>query len=360
LSVIIFLVVLSILVIVHEFGHFILAVKNGVLVKRFSIGFGPKLFGVKKNGTEFCVCLIPLGGYVKMAGEEPSEHTKGEENEYLSKPVGKRAQIIVAGALLNYLLAFLLFTFVFMVGNPTATSKVGRVIDGFPAASHNIKQDDRIIAIDGKQIQYWEELTEIIHKRLEGSVTLTIKRGDRTFNTTLEPSVREIKNIFGKTIKIAQIGIAPSTEIIIVKHNPVEALVLGGQRLWFFTATTYKGLWAMITGSMPVKESMTGPIGIFFLTKETAKLGFIYLVHFMALLSAALAIFNLLPFPVLDGGHLIFLGIEKVRKKPVSVKVQEKITQVAIVLLIALMLFVSYGDITKFGIKEKILGMFKK
>ena len=360
MAVITFLIVLSILVIVHEFGHFIVARKNGVCVERFSIGFGPKLFGVKRKDTEYCVCAVPLGGYVKMKGEEPTEKLSGKGDEYMAKAVGQRAQIIVAGSLLNYLLAFVLFSFVFLVGNPTATSKVGNIVEGYPAASANIKTDDRIIAIDKKPIKYWEELTEVIHNRFQGSVTLTIERGNKTFDVALTPSVREVKNIFGKTIKIAQIGIAPSTEIIMVKHNPAQAVVLAAQRLWFFTMTTYKGLWAMLTGAMPVKESMTGPIGIFFLTKETAKLGFIYLVHFMALLSAALAIFNLLPFPVLDGGHLIFLGIEKARKRPVSVKVQEKVTQVAIFLLVALMLFVSYGDITKFGIKDKILGLFKK
>ncbi|MDP2920991.1 MAG: site-2 protease family protein, partial [Candidatus Omnitrophota bacterium] len=156
------------------------------------------------------------------------------------------------------------------------------------------------------------------------------------------------------------IGIAPSDEVVYVKYGFFKSIYMGAEKLWTLTYITCRALWASVTGAIPMKESMTGPIGIFYITGQAARLGMVYLLQLMGVLSASLAIFNLLPVPVLDGGHILFLMIEKIRKKPVSIKIQENITQVGMSLLIILMLFVFYNDFIRFGIFEKISNLWKR
>jgi regulator of sigma E protease len=174
------------------------------------------------------------------------------------------------------------------------------------------------------------------------------------------PIVRETKDLFGKKMSIALVGIAPSQKIESVKYGFFQAWGMGFRKVIDLTVLTYKALGAIFTGQMSVKESMTGPIGIFVITGQAAKMGLIYLLHLMAILSASLAIFNLLPFPVLDGGHIIFLGIEKLRGKPLSYKAQENIANVGVALLILLTVFIFYNDIIKFQVVEKVVHIFKK
>ncbi|MFH1407140.1 MAG: RIP metalloprotease RseP [Candidatus Omnitrophota bacterium] len=359
MSFIIFLLVLSVLIFVHESGHFLLARRLGVRVKTFSFGFGKKLFKLKGKETEYCISAIPIGGYIKMAGDETGEKLTGAREEFLSRSVRDRFLIIFAGPALNYLMALLLFWMIFAVGNPTMTAKVGDVLDGFPAKESGIQKNDVIVAIDGKPLNSWDEVTEIVHKKLSGEVKVTLKRQDRTRDFIIRPRVREVKNLLGQKVKIAQIGIAPAGEIIMVKYPLPQAIALGTKKLLTFTQMTYKALWRIVTGGLPLKESLSGPVGIFFITKEAAKAGFIYLLQIVALLSASLAIFNLLPIPVLDGGHIIFLGLEKIRKKPLNPRVQEAITNVAVYFLIFLGAIVIYNDLSRFGILGKIVTIFK-
>lgn len=354
MSIIVFIIALSVLILVHEFGHFIIAKKNGVRIERFALGFGPKLFSIKKNYTEYAVCLIPLGGYVKMAGDEAQEKRVGAPWEYLSKSVLQRISIVFAGPFLNYLLSFVIFALVFMMGNPSLTTRVGEALDGFPAKSAGILKEDKIISADGKGVKYWEELTEIIHKKTDGPLSLTVDRRGRRIDFVITPQVKEMKNIFGQQQKIGLIGIRPVGETVMVRENIGRAIYLSGQKLVFITVITYKALWLMATGAMSFKDSVTGPVGIFYITAEAARTGFVYLLQIIAILSASLAIFNLLPIPVLDGGHILFLIIEKIRKKPLSVKVQERITQVGIAALITLTVFAFYSDFSRFGWLEKI------
>jgi len=355
LSVISFLFVLSVLVIIHEFGHFIAAKRLGVKVEKFSFGFGPKLLGIKKGDTEYIISLILLGGYVKMAGDEP-ETAKGEAFEFLSKSVWQRFQIVFFGPFLNYLLGFLLFWFVFFVGSPTATNKVGAILDDYPAKSSGLQKDDRIISVDGKETRYWEDLTDIIHNKKEGSLRLSLVRktgsGDKTLEVTVIPKRAEVTDIFGKKRSISLIGIAPSNDTVDVRYGFFASFIKAGKQIYKLTEITYKSLLFLATGKMSARESVTGPIGIFIITGRAAALGIIYLLQMMAVLSASLAIFNLLPLPVLDGGHILFLVIEKIRRRPLSVRFQEIATQVGLTLLIGLMLFVFYSDILKFILKR--------
>jgi len=360
LSLVSFIIVLSILVIVHEFGHFIVAKKMGVRVEKFSIGFGPEIMGITKAETRYSISLIPLGGYVKLAGETSVEGVKGEKWEYLSRTVGERVRIIFAGPLLNYILAFLIFSFVFMAGSPTLTAKIGKVMPGYPAKSAGLKTGDRILNINGKDVVYWEDVTKIIHTNKNPEMKLLVERNGEQVSIIAMPKSQDMKTIFGSRKNISIIGIAPSDEVVYVKYGFLKSIYMGAEKLWMLTYITCRALWASITGAIPVKESMTGPIGIFYITGQAAKLGLVYLLQLMGVLSASLAIFNLLPVPVLDGGHILFLMIEKIRKKPVSIKMQENVTQIGMGLLIVLMVFVFYNDFMRFGIFEKVAHLWKK
>ena len=359
-SLISFIIVLSILVIVHEFGHFIVAKKMGVAVEKFSIGFGPEIVGVTKRETRYSISLIPLGGYVKLAGETGVEGVEGDKREYMSRTVGERVRIIFAGPLLNYILAFFIFSFVFMVGNPTLTAKVGKVMPGYPAESAGLKAGDKIISINNKNVLYWEDVTNIVHTNKNQELSLLVNRDGVETVVQVTPKSQEMNTLFGSKKKISIMGIAPSDEIVYVKYDFIKSIYMGAEKLWTLTYITCRALWASVTGAIPIKESMTGPIGIFYITGQAAKMGLVYLLQLMGVLSASLAIFNLLPVPVLDGGHILFLAIEKIRKKPVSVKMQENVTQVGISLLIVLMLFVFYNDFIRFGIFEKLSHFWKK
>ncbi|NQU94974.1 MAG: RIP metalloprotease RseP [Candidatus Omnitrophica bacterium] len=342
------LIVFSILIIVHELGHLFMAKKVGVRVERFSLGFGKKIFGIKKGDTEYVLSLFPLGGYVKLAGDDPT-NLKGTPEEFFSKSPLKRFLIIVGGPLTNYIFAIILFSLIFMVGTPSLTSRVGRLLEGYPAVSSGVKVGDLIVEIDEKKIEYWDDLVEIVKKDTGGvPLKFKIKRGKRILNLRITPKMVEAKNVFGQKTSIGMIGVSPEQDIVFVKHNPFQAAALGGKKVITLTIATYKGIWLLITGGLPIKESVSGPIGIAVLIGEAAKMGFIYLLIIMAHINIALAVFNLLPFPILDGGHVLFLGIEKLRGKPVSPRTQEMIGNVALYVLIAFALFVSWNDIMKF------------
>ncbi|MCX5667347.1 MAG: RIP metalloprotease RseP [Candidatus Omnitrophica bacterium] len=360
MSLVYFLIVLSVLVMVHEFGHFIAAKRIGVRVEKFSLGFGPKLFSVKRGDTEYLISAIPLGGYIKMAGDEPGEALKGEKCEFLSRNAFDRFKIIIAGPLFNYILAFVLLVVVFMAGNPVTTTEIGMVLDGYPAKQAGILVGDKVLAIDGKKISYGEVLVKAVNMHGKRPMILTIDRQGIIFDKEIRPVVEKRKIGFdNKEVEIARIGIQPLQKIEKGGYGFFGSVYMGAQTLWQITIVTYKALWNMILGKLSVK-GMTGPIGIFMFTAHAAKLGIIYLINFMALLSASLAIFNLLPFPVLDGGHILFLFVEKLRGKPLSVRAQESIANIGVGLLILLTVFIFYNDIVKFGVFDRIGKLFKR
>ncbi|MCX5657046.1 MAG: RIP metalloprotease RseP [Candidatus Omnitrophica bacterium] len=360
ISILAFVLVLSILILVHEFGHFIVAKKAGVKVEKFSLGFGPVIFSLKRKDTQYCISLIPVGGYVKMSGDSPSDRLSGEAGEYLSQPVRKRMMIVSAGPALNYLLAFFVFWLVFLVGNPVITTKVGGIMKDYPAQIADIRPGDRIIKVGEKAVGNWEELTELIRKAKSETLDLVIRREDKVNIVTVYPKKEKIKNIFGKEEEVARIGITPSDEIIKIKYPFFEAASLALSKLISLTRLTFKAIFRLLIGGMALKETVSGPLGIFYVTKFAAEMGIVTLLNLLAVLSASLAIFNILPIPVLDGGHILFLLIEKFRGKAVSLKTQERITQIGIAALIALMVFVSYNDLVRFQIFEKIAHFWRK
>lgn len=358
MSLLIFILVLSILVIVHEYGHFATARSLGVRVEKFSIGFGPRLFSRTIDGVEFMVCLIPLGGYVKMAGDERS-HCKGDRDEFYSHPPGHRALIVVMGPVVNYVLAFLSFCVVYTVGYPTLSAKVGELIKDYPAQRAGLRTGDQILSIDAKKIDSWEEMQRYITTSQTDTLTVVISRHQQKLVLSIKPRVEELENIFGQRQKIRLIGIKPQEELIFLKYNFLTAVSHGAQRLWEITTSTYEALYRILTGAKSAKDLVTGPIGIFYVIKEAASFGFSYLLYIVAVISASLAIFNLLPLPVLDGGHLFFLAVEKLRGRPLSPKTEEVVTRVGFSLIMCLAVFVFYSDFVRFGLIDKMIGFWQ-
>ena len=357
-SILVYILILSLLIIVHEFGHFIAARRAGVRVEEFSLGFGPQLFAKKIGDTKYSLSLIPLGGYVKMAGDTLSE-CKGNSDEYFSKSPGVRFQIIFCGPLLNYILGFLFFWIILFVGYPTLTTKVGGLIDGYGAKVAGIQVADKIIAINGKKVDTWEAMQKQIQEnKNKSSIALSLIRNNQNleFNVALKGKV--IDNQLGEKKTLGIIGITPFDEVMEIRHGLIESAYLGLNKTLDLTVMTYKGIWRLVSGKMSMRDSMTGPLGIFFITSKAAKLGIIAVMHLIAVLSVSLAVFNLLPLPILDGGHIFLLGLERLRKKTLGIKTEQMINNIGISLMIMLVLFVTYNDIFRlYGEKiSKLIG----
>ncbi len=352
-----FLITLSLIILVHEWGHFFVARRVGVRVERFAFGFGPRLVGITRGGTEYCICLFPFGGYVKMAGEADEEGPK-KPWEYRARSIGERMGIVLAGPLVNYGLGFVLFLLVFLVGVPVLTTRIGQVLEGYPAIEAGLQPGDRILAINDKPMENWEEVTRTIHAQTE-SVTLSLEREGQPLTLTLQPRVEEVTNLLGVKVRMGMVGITPADEVRIQRYPLHEAVFKAGQRVWTLTSLTLQAFWRILTGGLPVKDTITGPIGIFHLTSAIAEQGWISLLQFIAVLSTSLGLFNLMPIPVLDGGHFLFLLIERLKGKPVSLRIQEAMTRVGLGLLLLLLVVVTYNDLEKFKIADRILPFFR-
>ncbi len=347
ISILIFILILSLLIIVHEFGHFMAARFAGVRVEEFSLGFGPQLFARKIGDTKYSLSLIPLGGYVKMAGDTLSE-CKGGKDEYFSKSPGKRFLIIFCGPLLNYILGFLFFWAILFMGYPTLTTKVGGLIDGYGAQVAGLRIADKIMAINGIPVDTWEEMQKQIQVNKDNNfILVSLVRNNQKLEFNIAVKNKVLDNQLGEKKALGIIGITPFDEVVEVRHGFMESAYLGLNKTMDLTVMTYKGIWRLISGKMSMRDSMTGPLGIFFITSKAAKLGVIALLHLVAVLSVSLAVFNLLPLPILDGGHIFLLGLEKLRKKTLAIKTEQIINNIGMSLMIMLALFVTYNDILR-------------
>ncbi len=356
-SLLIFIIILSIMILVHEFGHFIVARKLGITVEKFSLGFGPKIAGYKGGDTEYALCLIPLGGYVKLAGENIAE-LRGEKREFLSRAPIDRALVIVAGSALNYALAFFCFWMVNVIGYPHETTRIGAVKEGYPAHKAGILAGDTITSVDAKPVKYFKELQEIIYNKKTAQVELEIVRNNEKIRITVDLRQDEIKNILGITQKVRRLGVVPSGEVVVVRHTILKGCALAGKTLWDLTLLTIAALTRMFTGAISFKENVTGLVGMYFVTSGAVSVGFSEVIKLIAVLSANLAIFNLLPFPILDGGHLFFLGLERLRGRRLNQKVEEKIHQAAFGIIVSVAVFVFLNDFVKFGLWQKVVATF--
>ena len=346
---------LGFLVIVHEVGHLLVARASGVRILRFSVGFGPRLFAWRRGHTEYVVSAIPLGGYVKMAGEQ---HTDAAEPwEYFAKPIGVRARIVFAGPLVNYLVSLASLWVVFLIGYPELLPVVGKVMDRMPAQAAGLKSGDRIQAIDGRVTRTWDEMMEVIQESAERPRTFQIDRGGVPQTVTITPKAQPGTDFFGRNRAVGRIGIAASGAFQTSRVGPLAALgrTLAEQSKW--AGKTLLGFWYLLTGQLSMRESVTGPIGIMVITSEAVRMGVSPVLLLISLFSLSLAIFNLIPIPILDGGHLFFLALEKLRGRPVSLNIQERAVQVSFVLLMALVVTVCINDISRFELLKKLGGL---
>lgn len=351
------LVVLGLLVLVHEAGHFVVARWAGVRVLRFSMGFGPRLLTWSRGHTEYALSLLPLGGYVKMAGEQREEQTH-QPFEYLSKPVATRFAIVFAGPLVNYLISFLTLWVVFIVGYPELRPHVGKLMPDMPAEAAGLQTGDYVLAIDDQPVTTWDEMTELIHEAPGRSLRLHVERDGAQQTLTVVPKLKETTDPYGRHKRIGLIGVAPSGDFLALRFGPVEALRRTVAKQGEWCSSMGLAMWSLLSGKVSMKESLTGPIGIIYLTSEAVSLGMATLMYLVSLFSLSLAIFNVLPIPILDGGHLFFLLLEKLRGSPVSVTIQERAAQVSLVLLMTLAVAVCINDIQRFRLVDKVMGIF--
>jgi regulator of sigma E protease len=358
-SAISFIVVLGVLIFVHEFGHFLFAKLCGVRVLKFSLGFGSKVVGKKWGETEYLLSAFPLGGYVKMYGEQQGEPVpESEKNRSFShKPVWQRFLIVFGGPLFNLLFAIFLFVFMFsLAGLPEAvdTTTIGQIAAGSAAEKTGLQVGDRILAINGQQTTSWREVSEAIKNSGGKSVTLRIERNGTELPLTATPTMEKVKNIFGEVVgERYLLGITRDDKIEYKKVGVVESIKAAFIQTWNLIYLTIMGIVKIIQRVVPASE-LGGPIRIAEIAGQQLEAGWMNLLYFMGLLSVNLGILNLLPVPVLDGGHLVFLTIEAIRGKPLSEKIMEVSQKVGIALLATLMLFVFYNDI--FRIVQRWMG----
>ncbi|MCG8641058.1 MAG: RIP metalloprotease RseP [Desulfobacterales bacterium] len=349
-----FIVVIGILVFIHEFGHFIVARLCGVGVEVFSLGFGPKIFTKNIGGTEYCISAIPLGGYVKMVGQEPGTEAEVDDPEadnsdesFNRKKLWQKSLIVAAGPVFNFLLAIFIFYGLYQfVGVYMGSPVVGEVMEDSPALAAGIKPGDVIKKINQKEIESFEDVARIIASGKDRPLKVIIERNGLLREKVVTPMPSKGKNAFGEEIDKFVIGIIGTAEPIQKRFNPVEAMGRAFRDTYAIVNLTLVSVVKMIEGSVS-KDNLAGPIMIAQMAGKQAKAGIENFAWFIALLSVNLGIINLFPIPVLDGGHLLFFAIEAVTGKPVNDRLREKLMQVGAALLVTFMVFVFYNDIVR-------------
>jgi len=356
-----FIVVLGILIFFHELGHFLLAKAFGVKVLKFSLGFGYKLVGKKWGETEYLISTVPLGGYVKLLGEneEESEDLSPEEahRSFDRQHALKRMAIVAAGPVFNIFLAVFLFWGQLMIfGEKVMTTEVGQVTENSPAYKAGIQKGDMIVSVRGKSTETWVDIKRQIKDAAGQEVIITVQREGRMISVTVVAEARVEKNLFGEDEKTGLIGVVSGEKYRDVEMGFFEALEGGVVRTWDWMVLTFVTIIKLFQGVVPLK-ALGGPLAIAQMTGQVAEISFWSLIPFTAVLSANLAVLNFLPVPVLDGGLLVFLLAELVLGRPISLKKREVAQKVGIFLLAALIVVVTFNDVTRF---EKVVEFFEK
>ncbi|MBW2544589.1 MAG: RIP metalloprotease RseP [Deltaproteobacteria bacterium] len=343
------IILLGILIFVHELGHFLVAKWSGVGVLKFSLGFGPRLVGKKVGETEYVLSAIPLGGYVKMLGESGDEEELSPDEEkrsFQKQSVLKKIAIVAAGPLFNFLFAIIAFAVVYAVGVPVSTSRIGDVQEAGAAFEAGMQSGDVIVAINDMEISRWSELANVVSGSSGDRLRISVDRGNKFLNIHVTPELVKSKNLFGEEIDTYRIGVGISDETFMERQGPMGALYSGVKQTWAWTKLTCLGIVKIVQGVVSPKE-LGGPILIAQMAGSQVRKGFLPFIFLMAVLSVNLGVLNLLPVPVLDGGHLCFFLIEAVTGREVNIKWREVAQQVGFFLLILLMIFVFYNDIAR-------------
>jgi regulator of sigma E protease len=337
------------LIVIHELGHFLVAKYLGIGVERFSIGFGPKLASFRRGETEYMLSVIPLGGYVKLIGDDPRGADGDHPRAFLKKPISHRIAVVAAGPLANFALAVVILASVHWVGVPTPQiselPEVGEVVANSPAQQAGLQPGDRILMVDGAPVSKWEDLVQIIHQHINTPLQLRVQRGTQTFEVTVTPKPGTVIRAL-EEVEVGLIGVAPHVDITVLRYSAPIALWKGLEKTYELSDLTVRSLVKMVQGKISPKH-LAGPVGIFQMAGQQAKVGWLPLVSLMAVLSISLGILNLFPIPVLDGGHILFFALEGLWGQPISPRKQEIATQVGLFLLVALMLTAFYNDLLR-------------
>ena len=352
-----FIVILSIIVFIHEFGHYFVAKKCGVKIDEFAIGFGKELIGFNdKNGTRWKFCLLPFGGYVKMFGDRNpasiadsdkiKEMTQKEKKvSFFYQNVYKRMAIVLAGPIANFILAILLFTAIFRIqGVTTILPVIDSVIENGAAKEAGLESGDKIIKIGDKKISDFSQIQQIIHQNADEKLDILIRRENKELLFELTPKASISKDFFGNEVKVGLIGVTAS-KYDYQKLNLFDSFIKANQESYNLSIAILGAIKDLIIGKRSIKE-LGGPVKIAQYSGKSVSMGFVVTLWFMAMISLNLGVLNLLPLPVLDGGHFFYYIIEAIKGKPLSQKIQQYGFQFGFGIILTLMLFTTYNDIT--------------
>ena len=356
-----FLFVLGLVVTIHELGHFLAAKAVGIRVEQFSIGYPPRLWGKRIGDTDYCLSLIPLGGYVKMAGmiDESLEHPDkitGAPDEFMSKNTWQKMLVISAGVIMNFLLAVGIYTAVTLSEGVPETREpiVESVNSGFPAEAAGLKSGDRIVEVGGAAVTTWTAMVEVIHSNAEKPLLIKWERDGQPMQAEITPK-KDKTLVDGEIAEVGLIGVAP--HITYAKVGPGRAFVEGWKLLGANLKMGFGTIKMLFTGKAGVKD-LGGPVKIAEWSGQAAKAGFVALILFAAFISINIGMLNILPFPVLDGGHLAMVLVEAVARRPISTKVKLGIQQVGMLLLLALIVVITFNDLGGQKLISNIKQMF--
>lgn len=343
--------VLGVLIFIHELGHFLVARFFKMGVRAFSLGFGPKVVGFRSGMTEYKLSAVPLGGYVQLVGQDgEDDSTEGfpPETWFVRRPAWQRMLVVAAGPLSNLVLAWALYAALFAHhGRFEVPAAVGDVAEDSAALEAGLKAGDTILAVDGTPIAYFSELKERVEESKGRSLVLAIKRGEETLTVPITPKVLTRKNIFGEDIQEPLLGVTSPKETIAIPLSPAEAVREGLVQTWKMTAMTGQVFWKLLQGVVPM-SSMGGPLMIGELVAKQSEQGLGALAALTAMISVNLAILNLLPIPVLDGGHILFFALETVLRRPVPERWRMLTTKIGFAMLMALMVLATANDIMRY------------